>query len=60
MPTYDLQTSSGQEIAFGPFRLYDEQRMVLRAGTPLRLSSRAREILFVLVERAGELVNKGS
>jgi predicted ATPase/DNA-binding winged helix-turn-helix (wHTH) protein len=58
MATYDLQTWSGQEIAFGPFRLYPEQRVLLRAGTPLRLGSRAREILFVLVERAGEIVNR--
>jgi DNA-binding winged helix-turn-helix (wHTH) protein len=58
MPKHELKTWGGQEIAFGPFRLYPEQRVLLRAGTPLRLSSRAREILFVLVERAGEIVKK--
>jgi predicted ATPase/DNA-binding winged helix-turn-helix (wHTH) protein len=58
MPTHELKTWGGREIAFGPFRLYPEQRVLLRAGTPLRLGSRAREILFVLVERAGEIVKK--
>jgi predicted ATPase/DNA-binding winged helix-turn-helix (wHTH) protein len=58
MPTSDLQTASGQEIAFGPFRLYPEQRVLLRADTPLRLGSRAREILLLLVERGGEIVKK--
>jgi hypothetical protein len=41
MPTDDLQTRSGQEIAFGPFRLYPERRLLLCADTPLRLGSRA-------------------
>jgi predicted ATPase/DNA-binding winged helix-turn-helix (wHTH) protein len=58
MPTNDLQSWSGRQIAFGPFRLYPEQRVLLRADTPLRLGSRAREILFLLVERAGEIVKK--
>ena len=58
LPTDDLPTWSGQEIAFGPFRLYPEQRVVLRADTPLRLGSRAWAILLLLVERAGEIVKK--
>jgi predicted ATPase/DNA-binding winged helix-turn-helix (wHTH) protein len=58
MPTYDLPTWSGQGIAFGPFRLYAEQRMLLRADTPIPLGSRARDILLLLVERAGKLVKK--
>jgi DNA-binding winged helix-turn-helix (wHTH) protein len=58
MPTDDPQTWSGQEIAFGPFRLYPQQRVLLRADTPLRLGSRAREILLFLVERVGEIVKK--
>jgi DNA-binding winged helix-turn-helix (wHTH) protein len=37
---------------------YPEQRVLLRADKPLSLGSRAREILLVLVERAGELVKK--
>ena len=59
MATYDPSPWSGQVIAFGAFRLYPEQRVLFRAGTPLRLGSRAREILLLLVERAGEIVTKG-
>jgi predicted ATPase/DNA-binding winged helix-turn-helix (wHTH) protein len=58
MPTSDLQTWGGQAVAFGPFRLYPEQGVLLRADKPLLLGSRAREILLVLVERAGEIVKK--
>jgi predicted ATPase len=58
MLTSDLQTWGGQAVAFGPFRLYPEQRVLLRADKPLSLGSRAREILLVLVERAGEIVKK--
>ncbi len=58
MLTFDLPTWSGQGIAFGPFRLYLDQRLLLRADTLVRLGSRAREILFLLVERAGEIVTK--
>jgi len=58
MSTGDLQTSGGQAIAFGPFRVCPERRLVLRGDTPVRLGSRAREILFVLVQRPGEIVKK--
>jgi DNA-binding winged helix-turn-helix (wHTH) protein len=46
------------ELQFGPFRLLPQQRVLLHSNTPLRLGSRAREILFALVERAGEIVMK--
>ncbi len=58
MGTDDLQTSRGPELAFGPFRFYPEQRVLLRADAPVSLGSRAREILVVLVERAGSIVKK--
>lgn len=35
-------TWSGQEIAFGPFRLYPDARMLLRSDKPVQLGSRAR------------------
>jgi DNA-binding winged helix-turn-helix (wHTH) protein len=54
----DLQTSNGAALAFGPYTLLPLQRVVLRDSTPLQLGSRAREILVVLVERAGEVVDK--
>jgi predicted ATPase/DNA-binding winged helix-turn-helix (wHTH) protein len=47
------------EILFGPFRLLPAQQLLLEGERPVRLGSRALEILIVLVERAGELVSKG-
>jgi DNA-binding winged helix-turn-helix (wHTH) protein len=46
-------------FAFGPFRLYPAQRLLLKEDKPIRLGSRAFEILVTLVERAGETVLKG-
>jgi DNA-binding winged helix-turn-helix (wHTH) protein len=55
---YGVETSNAAELMFGPFRFYPLQRILLRDGTPLRLGSRAREILLALVEQAGEVVKK--
>jgi predicted ATPase/DNA-binding winged helix-turn-helix (wHTH) protein len=46
-------------FVFGPFRLIPMQRILLEHGKPLRLSSRAVDILTMLAERAGETVEKG-
>ena len=48
----------GHAIAFGPFRLLTAQRLLLEADRPVRLGSRAFDILAALVERAGEVVGK--
>ena len=45
-------------ISFGPFRLLPAQRLLFEGDKPLRLGSRALEILIALVECAGELVSK--
>src|SRR5271169_3644031 len=45
-------------VAFGPFHLFPAQQMLLEADKPVRLGSRALEILAVLVERPGEMVSK--
>jgi predicted ATPase/DNA-binding winged helix-turn-helix (wHTH) protein len=45
-------------ISFGPFRLLTAQRIVLEGDKPVRLGSRAFDILVALVERAGEAVGK--
>ncbi len=45
-------------VAFGAFRLIPAQRMLLRDGVPLHLSSRALDILIALVESAGETIPK--
>src|SRR5690242_9170431 len=47
-----------QAISFGPYRLLPTQRLLLEGGKPVRLGSRALDILAALVERAGEVVGK--
>jgi serine/threonine protein kinase len=46
--------------AFGSFRLDSEKRVLVRDGTPVPLAPKATEILLVLVEQAGHLVDKDS
>jgi DNA-binding winged helix-turn-helix (wHTH) protein len=45
-------------FVFGPFMLIPERQLLLNGEAPVRIGSRALEILTVLVERAGELVCK--
>jgi predicted ATPase/DNA-binding winged helix-turn-helix (wHTH) protein len=45
-------------FAFGSFRLIPAQRMLSEHGKPLRLGSRAFDILVALIERAGETIPK--
>src|SRR5262249_39957937 len=45
-------------FSFGPFVLIPERQLLLKEGSPIRVGSRALEILTVLVERSGELLNK--
>jgi DNA-binding winged helix-turn-helix (wHTH) protein len=45
-------------ISFDRFRLLPGQRLLLEADRPLRLGSRAFDILIALVERHGEVVSK--
>src|SRR6266478_3645218 len=45
-------------ISFGPYRLLAAQRLLLEGEKPVRLGSRAFDILTSLVERAGEVVSK--
>jgi DNA-binding winged helix-turn-helix (wHTH) protein len=46
------------EISFGPFRLLPDQRLLLDGNKPVRLGSRALDVLIALVERPHELVGK--
>src|SRR6478736_4116983 len=48
----------GRAISFGPFRLVAAQRLLLEGDKPVRLGSRAFDILTALVEHAGEVVGK--
>lgn len=45
-------------IAFGQFQLFPAQQLLLEAGKPVRLGSRALDILAALLERPGEMVSK--
>ena len=47
-----------QAIAFGPFRLLPAQRTLFENDRPLRLGSRALDILIALADSAGEVVGK--
>jgi DNA-binding winged helix-turn-helix (wHTH) protein len=49
---------SARAFSFGEFRLLPEERALLAAGKPVRISSRALDILIMLVDHAGELVSK--
>ncbi|HEX9555077.1 MAG TPA: hypothetical protein VF991_01195 [Reyranella sp.] len=52
-------TAGGERaFAFGPYRLLAAQRLLLEGDKPVRLGSRAFDILSALVERAGEVVGK--
>ena len=52
------QAAAERAISFGPFRLFPAQRLLLEGDKPVRLGSRALDILIALVERAGELIGK--
>ncbi|SDS45029.1 ATP-binding protein [Bradyrhizobium canariense] len=49
---------NANEISFGPFRLFPEERLLLDADRTVRIGSRALDILIAMVERPGELVSK--
>ena len=50
--------SDGPPICFGPFRLLPMQRLLLEGDQPVRLGSRAFDILATLVERPGEVIGR--
>src|SRR5262249_9082059 len=45
-------------ISFGPFRLFPKARFLQRDGSAIRIGSRALEILIILTEQPGEIINK--
>lgn len=51
-------SSADRAILFGPFRLFPRHRLLLEAGEPVRVGSRAFDLLIALLERPGELVSK--
>lgn len=47
-----------QQLAFGPFRLIPEQRVLLRDGDPVAVSRYEWDILVALAEHAGDTLKK--
>ena len=45
-------------VAFGPFRLFPTRHLLLEGETPVRLGSRARDLLVALLEQPGQAVSK--
>lgn len=52
-----MPLSLDSALGFGPFSLLPAQRMLMEGGVPVRLGSRAFDILVTLIERAGEVVS---
>jgi DNA-binding winged helix-turn-helix (wHTH) protein len=53
-----VNSGAARTFSFGAFHLIPTQRLLLEAGKPLPLGSRAFDILIELVERHGELLSK--
>src|SRR5258708_10254233 len=52
------QHAYGEAVSFGRFRLFPDERRIERAGAVLQLGSRALDILIVLIQHAGEVVDR--
>jgi len=57
-PRLDIKQDNEHVFCFGNFRLLPARRLLLEGDKPLRLGSRALDILIALLERAGDLVTK--
>ena len=53
-----MHPMNNEVFAFGPFRLYRAERVLLQDGKRVRLGDRSLDILIMLVERVGETVVK--
>ena len=47
-----------RQFAFGPFRLFPAQQLLLEGDSPVRLGGRARDLLIALIEQAGQVITK--
>ena len=45
-------------VSFGPYRLFPVQRLLLEGDKPVRLGSRAFDVLIALVEHPGEVIGR--
>jgi len=57
-PFRETPAESAVAYSFAPFRLFPAQRTLLKGDAPVRLGSRALDILIHLVEHAGSVVGK--
>ena len=53
-----MNSAADHAISFGSFRLMPGRQLLLEGDKPLRLGSRALDILIVLIEHPGDLVTK--
>jgi predicted ATPase len=58
IPAVGPSALRGKIACFGPFRLRATERVLEKDGTPLRIGSRALDILITLLEHAPEVVSK--
>ena len=58
LKTTAAQYPSQHALAFGPFKLLRTERLLLEDGVPVRLGSRALDLLIALAERAGDVVSR--
>lgn len=56
----DKATAGNDErvFSFGEYRLIPQRQLLLRGAHPVRIGSRALDLLYLLVERQGQLVSK--
>jgi predicted ATPase/DNA-binding winged helix-turn-helix (wHTH) protein len=47
-----------RQFAFGPFRLFPAQQLLLEGESPVRLGGRAWDLLMALLEQAGQVITK--
>ena len=57
-PAVSPSTLRGKIASFGPFRLHATERLLEKNGSPLKIGSRALDILIALLEHAPEVVSK--
>jgi predicted ATPase/DNA-binding winged helix-turn-helix (wHTH) protein len=57
-PAVDPSVLRGKVASFGPFRLHATKRLLEKNGSPLKIGSRALDILVTLLEHAPEVVSK--
>ena len=57
-PAVGLTALPGKIASFGPFRLYVTARLLEKNGVPVKIGSRALDILVMLLEQAPEVVSK--